>query len=97
LEKILETLKTLPPKAENQRRIRIFNEFLKKRVAFVLGDRHCRGLGDVSLRFFVLTIKDHEPLVVALRKQAERSRNDQITGSHGQFDCDPSKQDFFEI
>jgi hypothetical protein len=79
LEKIFETLKTLPPKAENQRRIKILKEFLKKKSRFVLEDKHCRGLGDVIFAVFcpddavVLTtnIRDHEPLAAALGKKAE--------------------------
>jgi hypothetical protein len=78
LDKILATLKTLPPKAENQRRIRILKEFLRKK-RFVLEDKHCRGLGDVIFAVFcpddavILTtnIKDHEPLAAALGKKAE--------------------------
>lgn len=79
LEKILEVLKTLPPKAENQRRIKILREFLRKKSRFVLEDKHCRGLGDVIFAVFcpddavVLTtnLKDHEPLTAALGKKAE--------------------------
>ncbi len=79
LEKILETLKTLPPKAENQRRIKILKELLRKKSRFVLEDKHCRGLGDVMFAVFcpddavILTtnIKDHEPLAAALGKKAE--------------------------
>ena len=79
LEKILEKLKTLPPKAENERRIRILKEFLRAKSRFVLGDKHCRGLGDVIFAVFcpdnavLLTtnMKDYEPLAAALDKQAE--------------------------
>ena len=79
LEKILETLKTLPPKAESQRQIKILKAFLRRKTRFVLEDKHCRGLGDVMFAVFcpddavVLTtnIRDHEPLTAALGKKAE--------------------------
>jgi hypothetical protein len=79
LEKILETLKKLPPKAENQRRIRILKDLLREKSRFILEDKHCRGLGDVVFAVFcpddavVLTtnIMDHEPLAAALGKKAE--------------------------
>jgi hypothetical protein len=79
LEKILATLTTLPAKPENQRRIRILKEFLKKKSRFVLEDKHCRGLGDVMFAVFcpddalILTtnMKDYKPLTAAVNKQAE--------------------------
>jgi hypothetical protein len=79
LEKMLDVLKTLPPKPEHQRRIKILKEFLKKKSRFVLEDKYCRGLGDIMFAVFcpddavILTtnVKDHEPLAAVFGKQVE--------------------------
>jgi hypothetical protein len=78
LEIMLKTLKSLPAKAENQRRIKILSGFLKN-SRFVFGDKECRGLGDVVFALFcpddaeILTsnIADYEPLTTALKKRSK--------------------------
>lgn len=79
LGEVLKVLDRLPPKPENQRRIKILKEIVKGSKRLQLGDRECRGLGDIIFAMFcpgdaaILTtnVKDHTPLATVFRKQVE--------------------------
>lgn len=77
LKILVETIKNLPGKTENDRRHKVLHEISRKPTNPVT-EAYCRGLGDAYFALFCpedavilsTNIKDHKPLAEALGKEA---------------------------
>jgi hypothetical protein len=77
LKILVETIKQLPGKTENDRRHKVLHEISRK-PRDPISETYCRGLGDAYFALFCpddavilsTNIKDHQPLAQALGKEA---------------------------